>query len=167
MPPLLLTTILGIALLVVGVREYGRWRRRRSFQEQSRGRLIEELTDPREVAAILLVQVAAYGTGQVTIAAKDKMTSLMTAHFECTPDEAEGFYSFGRMAVGQMNDAFNSLGRLLRPIHDRCTLNEMKALVGMMSEVAALEGPADPDARRLINETRTALHVDLPADQDS
>lgn len=158
--------LVGVVLLVIGGREYWRWRRRRAFGEKSRGRLVEQLTDPREAAAILLVQTAAYGNGQVSVAEKERMTALMARQFACDPDEAEGLYSFGRMAVGQMNDALNSLGRLLRPIRERCTLNEMKQLVAMMTEVAAVDGAPDPDARRLIEETRGALHLDLIAGQD-
>lgn len=159
---LLFTVLAGLVLLLVALREAQNYRRRQTEKSASRTGLVETLTDPREAAAILLVQVAAYGDGQVTVEQKARITSLMAEHFGSDDEEAEGLFSFGRMAVGQIGDVMDSLGRLLRPIRDSLTLEEMKGLIGMMSAVAACEDRPDPEARRLIEETREALHVELP-----
>lgn len=126
-------------------------------------RLVEALTDPREAAAVLLVQVAMYG-GQVSLADKDRISELMQGAFAVTPEEAEGLFSFGRMAVGQLGDASKSLNRLLRAVHENCTLAEMNDLGRMIQAVADVDGPANAAQRRFISQTRRALKLsDEPA----
>ena len=153
--------LVGLSLIVFAVFEAKKVKLRRDRAAASRQRLVEALSDPREAAAILLVQTALYGKGQVTLEGKLKITEQMQTHLGCSADEAEGYYSFGRMAIGQIGDALPSLGRILRPVHAHLTLDEMKTLVAMMMEVSAAEGSPDPAAVELIGETREALHVDL------
>ena len=136
--------------------------RRRQRPAPTAARVTERLDDPREAAAILLVQQAVY-EGHVTPAHKQAITAMMAHSFEATPDEAEGLYSFGRMAVGQTGDAANSLRRLLAPIRERCTLAEMKDLAAMLEQVGETGGPMTDAQARLVSEVRRALS--LPADQ--
>ena len=157
------SALAGIVLVLVAFREATKFQRRQGGRAAQSPRLVEQLTDPREAAAILLVQTALYGDGRITVDQKVRICSLMSEHFGSDEDEAEGLFSFGRMAIGQTGDALESLGRILRPVRERLTLEEMKELVGMMSAVAATHDRADPQARRLIDETRHALHVDVPA----
>ncbi|WP_158548713.1 TerB family tellurite resistance protein [Parvularcula marina] len=157
------SVLVGLVCILLAVNETRKFRRRQNVRPAAGATgLVEMLTDPKEAAAILLVQVAAYGDGQVTVEQKSRIMGLMSEHFGSDEEEAEGLFSFGRMAVGQIGDVMGSLGRLLRPIREHLTLEEMKGLLGMMSAVAASHERADPDARRLIEETRDALHVDLP-----
>ncbi|MEM9233013.1 MAG: hypothetical protein AAGA69_02100 [Pseudomonadota bacterium] len=160
---LLFSALVGVVVLLLGLREFIRFRGRQMEKAISTHRLVETLADPREAAAILLVQIAAYGDGQVTVEQKERITALMSGQFGSDEEEAEGLFSFGRMAIGQIGDAFDSLGRLLRPIRASLTLDEMKEFVWMMSAVADTHERPVPEARRLIDETRHALHVDLPA----
>ena len=108
------------------------------------------------------MQTALYNArGEVSAGAKAHIRELMQTQFGCDAEEAERLYSFGRMAIGQIGDARESLSRLLRPVRDRLTLEEMKALVAMMMEVAGHDGAPSAEAMRLVSETREALHVDL------
>lgn len=156
-----LAILAGIALMVFALFEAKKVKLRRDRAAASRQRLVEALSDPREAAAILLVQTALYREGQVTLEGKLKIIEQLQTRLGCSADEAEGYYSFGRMAIGQIGDALPSLGRILRPVHAHLTLDEMKTLITMMMEVSAADGPPDPAAMELIEETREALHVDL------
>ena len=133
----------------------------RSDRPKVRGpRVTERLTDPREAASVLLVQQAVY-EGHVTPAHKAAILALMRNQFEVDEGEAEGLYSFGRMAVGQTGDAANSLKRLLTPIREACTLAEMKAMADMLVQVGETGGPMNDAQERMVEGVRKALS--LPA----
>lgn len=158
---IMLSVLVGAILLFFAYREALKFYQQRQRLEGETQRLVETLADPREAAAILLVQTALYHEGQVSLNEKDQITSLMTAHFGASASEAEEFYSFGRMAVGQIGDAGDSLERLLRPIKGMLTLDEMKALITMMMEVAATDHRPAPEAVELIERARQSLKVDM------
>lgn len=137
---------------VAGAVRRGRWSRKAD------ARLIDNLTDPRDAAAILMVQIASYD-GEVTAAQKSRIESLMIERFQCAPDHATGFYSFGRMVIGQLNDAANSLAKVLRPVKAELTLTEMRDLVAMLETVAEVEGTPNDRQRDLIAAVRRALSL--------
>ena len=122
-------------------------------------RLIETLTDPREAAAVLLCQVAAYD-GAITDRQRRMIIADMKAAFGADDETAEGLFAFARAALGQINDASNSLKKILRPIEETCTPQERRQLVDMMLKTAEVEGAVSDAQNRLIAETRRIL---LPA----
>ena len=152
-----------IALLALGFYALRTIRRGRQ-DAPGAARLTEQLTDPREAAAILLVQQAAY-EGRVTPAHKQAILTLMTATFGVDEDEAAGLYGFGRMAVGQTGDAANNLRRLLAPVRAQCTLAEMKDLAAMLVQVGETGGAMNDAQARLTSEVRRALS--LPPTDDA
>ena len=135
---------------VKGVIRRGKWNRRVDK------RLIENLSDPREAAAILMYQIAAYD-GAVTDRQKAQMVSDMRAAFEADEETGEGLYAFGRMAVGEINDAGNNIRKILRPVSEVCTVDEKAALIAMLDRTAEIEGPPTDMHRRLIAEARRVL----------
>ncbi|MFN0022338.1 MAG: TerB family tellurite resistance protein [Parvularculaceae bacterium] len=122
-------------------------------------RLIETLTDPREAAAVLLYQIAAYD-GAVTDRQRRAIVGDMRAAFAADEETAEGLFAFARAALGEINDASNSLGKITRPIVDACTPDERRQLVDLMLKAAEIEGPVSDIQNRLIADVRRAL---LPA----
>ena len=154
---------LSLAVLAwLTLREARRLTRRRP---QDSRRMSERLTDPREAAAILLVQQASYA-GPLTVPQKQTILALMRSAFGVDASDAEGLYSFGLAAIGQTGDAANSLRRLVVPIKEACTLEEMKDLASMMEQVAATDGPMNEHQRRLLGELRRALSLPDPARSD-
>ncbi len=91
-----------------GVVRRGKWNRR---VDQ---RLIENLSDPREAGAILAFQIAQYD-GAVTDRQRDAMIAHMRETFQADAETADGLFAFARMAVGEVNDAGNSVRKILRP----------------------------------------------------
>ena len=136
-----------------GVLRRGKWNRR--IDE----RLIENLSDPREAAAVLVYQIAAYD-GAVTDRQKARIVADMGAVFEADAETAEGLYAFARMAVGQINDAGNSVRKIMRPVVDVCSPVEKQALIDMLDRTAEIEGAPSDTQRRLIAEARRVLLED-------
>lgn len=122
-------------------------------------RLIESLDDPREAAAILLYQIAAYD-GAVTDRQRGAIVAEMRAAFGADEETAEGLFAFARMALGEINDAANSVKKIVRPIVDACTEDERRQMIDMMLKAAEIEGPVSDVQNRLIAETRRALLPD-------
>lgn len=135
---------------VKGVIRSGKWNRR---VDQ---RLIENLSDPREAAAILMYQTAAYD-GEVTDRQKQMMLDAMAQSFEADSETAEGLYAFARMAVGEINDAGNSVRKILKPVVEICTVEEKQQLVSLLDQAAEVEGPPTDVQRSLIAEARRVL----------
>lgn len=119
-------------------------------------RLIESLSDPREAAAVLLFQIAAYD-GAVTDRQRQAIVADMQKAFAADAETAEGLFAFARAATGQINDAANSLRKILRPIEEACSPEERRQLIDMMLKAAEIEGPISDVQSRLIAEVRRAL----------
>lgn len=133
-----------------GVIRRGKWNRR---VDQ---RLIENLSDPREAAAVLLYQVAAYD-GAVTDRQQAQIVADMRDVFETDDETALGLYAFGRMAVGEINDAGNNVRKILKPVAEVCTDEEKARLVELLERTAEIEGVPTDIQRRLIAEARRVL----------
>lgn len=119
-------------------------------------RLIESLSDPREAAAVLLFQIAAYD-GAVTDRQRQAIVADMQKAFAADDETAEGLFAFARAATGQINDAANSLRKILKPIEEACSPEERRQLIDMMLKAAEIEGPISDVQSRLIAEVRRAL----------
>lgn len=135
---------------VTGVIRRGRWNRRIDQ------RLAENLSDPREAAAILLYQIAAYD-GAVTDRQQSAIVEDMRQAFEADEETARSLFAFARMAAGQLNDASNSARKILRPVAQVCTEAEKATLIDMLERTAEIEGPPSEIQRRLIAEVRRVL----------
>ncbi len=133
-----------------GVVRRGKWNRR---VDQ---RLIENLSDPREAAAILAFQIAQYD-GAVTDRQREALVRDMSETFQTDAETADGLFAFARMAVGEINDAGNSARKILRPVVDVCTAAEKSDLVGLLERAAEVEGAPTEMQRRLIAEARRIL----------
>ena len=135
---------------VKGVVRRGKWSRRIDQ------RLIENLSDPREAAAILAFQISQYD-GAVTERQRMAIIADMRETFEADAETADGLFAFARMAVGEINDAGNSVRKILRPVAEVCTVDEKASLIAMLDRAAEIEGPPTDAQRRLIAEARRAL----------
>jgi len=103
-----------------------------------------------------MVQIAAYD-GAVTERQKSHIIADMRARFEADEETGEGLYAFARMAVGEINDAANSVRKILRPVMETCTDAEKTALIEMLERAAEIEGAPTDVQRRLIAEARRVL----------
>lgn len=135
---------------VRGVIRRGKWNRRIDQ------RLIENLSDPREAAAVLLYQMAAYD-GAVTDRQAAQIVAGMRDTFEADAETAQGLYAFARMAVGEINDAGNNVRKILRPVMEVCTDSEKRQFIALLERAAEIEGAPSDIQRRLIAETRRVL----------
>ncbi len=119
-------------------------------------RMIENLADPREAAAVLLYQIAAYD-GAVTDRQRRQIVADMKETLGTDDDTAEALFAFARAATGQINDAANSLRKIAKPILDQATPDERRQLIDLMLKIAEIEGPVSDTQNWLIAEARRML----------
>ena len=119
---------------VKGVIRSGKWSRRVDK------RLIENLSDPREAAAIMFVQIAAYD-GAVTDRQREQITDDMARLFQADKETAEGLFAFARMAIGEVNDAGNSVRKIMRSVKEICSPEEKAAMIDILERTAEIESP--------------------------
>jgi len=113
----------------------------------------ELLDDPREAAAILLVQVADYEG--LASDRRGEIVAMMAKTFECSAAEAEGFFAAARRTVGRLNDVSARLSRVLQPIKAHTSPGQQRDLLALMGKVAG-ETPSLAQ-QGLIDQVRAGL----------
>ena len=130
--------------------------RRQKWQSKSKRRLIEAISDPRESASILLLQIALY-RGILDHDQEVAIHSEIATLFDIPSSEAVELCGFARVALGELNDAGNNLKVLLAPIVQYCTDEEQSAFLISLSKVAKLGGDPTDRQTELINRIRHQL----------
>ncbi len=105
---------------------------------------------------MLIYQTAAYD-GDITERQRLATVADMSAAFDADEELAEGLFAFARMAVSQINDAGNSVRKILAPVREVCTATEKQTLIDMLDRAAEVEGPPSKTQRRLIADARRVL----------
>lgn len=132
---------------VQGVIRSGKWNR---CVDQ---RLIENLSDPRAAAAILAFQIAQYD-GAVTDRQHTALVDDKARIFGADEETAQGLFAFACMAVGAINDAGNSVRKILPPVVQVCTPAEEASPIALLERTAEIEAHPTEAQRRLIGEVR-------------
>lgn len=130
--------------------------RRFRWSRKHNKRLIDTLEDPREAAAILMLQVAAY-EGDITEKQKTVILGEIKSAFQASSGEAEEFYGFARHVLGETPEVANVLRRVLAPIQTGCSDREKQELLEMLETVAALDSEPNHRQISLINKIRSDL----------
>jgi hypothetical protein len=132
--------------------------RRFSWSRKNKRRLIDDLQSPREAASILAVQIAAY-EGALTNEQHNNILSQLQWVFVCDRARAEELYGFGRLVIGEINDAGNQLAKIMAPILADCSPDEQRDLVEMLEEIAEIGAPPSDVQRALIAAVRRKLTI--------
>ena len=119
-------------------------------------RLVENLSDPRDAAAILLLQTATY-KGLLDAEAQDHMRGLMREGFECDEQTMAELLAFAKVALNEINDASNSLRKILKQVNEVCNTAEKEQLVEMMLAVGQFDGEPNDQQELIIRETKRHL----------
>ena len=119
-----------------------KWNRRKKYDPR------DQLTDPREVATVLMLETAKCG-GEITTTQKQNISSIMQREFEFSEAEAAEMMASVTYVTREMPDVENILVRLLKPIHHMSD-QDKRELIQMMLDVASTDGKADPYQERFV-----------------
>lgn len=112
--------------------------RRYAWQKKYDEKLVDILTDPRQSAAILMVQIAKYD-GDLTAHQNQAILQEIKTQFQATHDQAEEFLAFARMALGQVVDVTNIMGKVLRPLKENYSPELKQELLKMLTVIGETE----------------------------
>lgn len=115
-------------------------RRFRWTHKAKRGeRVGSEIHDPREAAAVLLLQMAAYET-PVDHLDMSAVREALVGDIALDDDEADGLIEFARLVLKEVGDAANALRKYINPINEACTRSQKDAF---LQSLEALSGGAE------------------------
>lgn len=120
-----------------------RFVRRTRWKGRANERQAQRVDDPREAAAAMMVALA-QSDGALTDKEQTAICERMRAHFEADAATATDLLGRGRWLARDIGDLNAFMRRMLPPIQARCTLQEQRDLVAMVTAVAEAEGPAGP-----------------------
>ena len=126
-----------------------KWNRKKNYDPR------DQLTDPREVATVLMIETAKCG-GEITTTQKQIISEIMQREFDFSDSEAAEMMASVTYLTREMPDVENILVRLLKPIH-HMSEQDKRDLIKMMSDVASTDGEADPYQERFISVVKGKL----------
>lgn len=130
--------------------------RRFSWSRRVNKSAIDLVDTPKQVAAILLVQIAKY-KGDVSAEQKAAIFNEMRSAEFGPEKEREELFAFARLVINDVGDAANVLTKLTRPLRSSLTPHEIRDLIDMMSRVAAVDGAVNDPQTALIQSVRRAF----------
>lgn len=126
-----------------------KWNRKKNYDPR------DQLTDPREVATVLMLETAKCG-GEITTTQKQNISEIMQREFDFSDSDAADMMASVTYVTREMPDVENILVRLLKPIHHMSD-QDKRDLLKMMSDVASTDGKADPYQERFISVVKGKL----------
>lgn len=127
------------------------------FAEPAAERVLSRLEHPGDAAAVFLV-FAVMHRAEIGPREKTDVVTALTTLFPDDPGAAEGHFSFGRMAVGQLGEVERHFKRLAKPL-----LREADAETrhGVVIGMGALAGGGGSFEAPWLAAARSALKVRL------
>ena len=126
------------------------WWRRFQWQKQHHTRPLYRLTDPTEVAVVLMLGTAKC-KGEVTATQKARLRELCTGTMKLSEAEADDLLVAATFLVRDQVYIVDNLERILLNTRRRLSAEQKASVLNMMEEVARVDGPANAEQRRLID----------------
>jgi uncharacterized tellurite resistance protein B-like protein len=138
------------------------WRRRRSWRQKFDANPIFSLSDPRDIAAVLLVGVAKID-GDLTADERQALLDEFAGTFSMSAKAASELLSSTVFLLGDMQVLNHQAPELLQRYQERLAQNQVDSLLGMIGRIAALGGQMSPQQTDLIAQIHAALAPDTSA----
>jgi len=138
------------------------WRRRRAWRQKFDANPIFSLSDPREIAAVLLVGVAKID-GDLTAEERQQLLDEFANAFSMSAKAASELLSSTVFLLGDMQVLNSQAAELLQRYQERLAQNQIDSLLGMIERVASIGGQTSPQQSELVAQIRAALAPDMSA----
>lgn len=132
------------------------WRRRAQWRKQWGAGPLANLTQPRDVASVLLVGMAKC-EGEMTASQKKKITDILRDEFELTENEAVDQLVAATFMT--KNDVYilDKVETILVHIKHRITAHQRDLLLTLMRQVGEVDGALNAEQARLLEKTTTLI----------
>jgi uncharacterized tellurite resistance protein B-like protein len=129
------------------------WYRRMQWRKKYADKPLYCLTDPVDVAAVLLLATAKC-EGEVSAEQKQALLKTFESEFSLSADEAADLLVACAHLLRNEVYVFDNLERVLERAKDRFSVTQVASLATLMRRVAELDGPANGEQRKLIDATQ-------------
>lgn len=134
------------------------WRRRQGWRQKFEANPIFSLSDPREMAAVLMVGVAK-ADGDLTAEEKRNLLAEFEQAFSMSDKEAIELLSSTVFMLGNMQVINDQSGELLARYQERFAPDQTSSLLEMIDRIAAING--EPTSQQqLVAKIRESLAPD-------
>ena len=132
------------------------WKRRRGWQQKFEANPIFSLSDPREMAAVLLVGVAK-ADGDLTAAEKRGLLAEFERAFSLGEREASELLSSTVYLLGDMQAFRDQSAELLTRYQEHFGPDQIDSLLDMIDRIAAIDGEPTHQQQQIVAEIRNTL----------
>ena len=133
------------------------WWRRHQWMKQHGTKPLYRLRDPTEVAIVLLLGTAKC-KGDVTATQKARLRDLCTRVMKLPEAEADDLIVAASFLARDEVYLVDTVERILQGTRRHLSAEQKASVLNMMEEVAAVDGPANAEQRRLIDRTMEVLN---------
>lgn len=149
------TLIWAITRVMEGMSDAKFAARRFSWTRKAKRNVKDLITDPREAAAVLLLQMASYDGGEA--AAARAQTALAD---DIARDEVEAgeLMTFAGLILKDAGDASNAMRKYTSPINDACSRAQKEGLLSALEFVAGADDVPPVQAQFLQSARRLLLN---------
>ena len=154
----LLGAIAGLAWAIHALRQSGislnpfDWWRRSQWQKQFGTKPLYRLRDPVEVAAVLLLGTAKC-KGDLTGTQKARVRDILVRVMKQPEAEADDLMVAAMFMVRDEVYIVDNVDKILHNTRRMLTTEQKASVLNLMEEVALVDGPANAEQRKLIDQT--------------
>jgi uncharacterized tellurite resistance protein B-like protein len=141
-----------------GLNPFG-WRRRRGWRQKFEANPIYTLSDPREMAAVLLVSVAKID-GDLTAEEKRGLLAEFGRAFSLSEKQASELLSATVYLLGDMQVIIDQADELLARYRQQFAPEQISSLLEMIDRVAAIDGTPTAQQQQLVDRIRKSVGQD-------
>lgn len=154
-----LTAVAGLIWALVALQRAGvsigsldpfAWYRRMQWRKKYADKPLYCLTDPADVAAVLLLATAKC-EGEVSAEQKQALLKTFESEFSLSDNEAADLLVACAHLLRNEVYVLDSLERVLERSKDRFTATQVASLATLMRRIAELDGPANEEQCKLID----------------
>lgn len=132
--------------------------RRLAFRRRSGKSGSKLVTDPREAAVVLMLEMAR-ASGEITREHKAEITDILVEHFDFTADDADEVITQASWVSQAEAGTDGLLRRMVKVITEAVGQSEVISLDGMLVQVSEVEGMPKPEQLSVLSTYRALTGV--------
>ena len=129
------------------------WHRRNSWRKKYDAKPIYKLSEPIDVAALLLLG-AAKCEGEISAEQKNQLTRIFKNEFHLNNDDASDQLLASSHLLRDEIYIVDNIDRILEKSSSKFSTSQVSSLLSLMEQVSKIESPINQEQKKLINATQ-------------
>jgi len=129
------------------------WQRRSAWRKKHDTKPIYKLSEPLDVAAILLLGIAKC-EGEVSVEQKNKLIEIFQNEFHLSPDQASDQLLASSHLLRDEIYIVDNISNLMERSGPKFSPSQTTSLLSLMEQVSMIESPINEEQRKLISATQ-------------